>query len=64
MRVALYLGVISAARLRRQLIRVFSIACLALLACSATLSAQTLMWNANTEANLAGYVVQVRDAVR
>ena len=36
----------------------FSIAFLALLACSATLSAQTLMWNANTEADLAGYIVQ------
>ena len=29
-----------------------------MLACSATLSAQTLMWDANTESNLSGYVVQ------
>jgi hypothetical protein len=58
MPVALYGRVISAACFRRQLLRVFSIAFLALLACSATLSAQTLMWNANTEADLAGYIVQ------
>ncbi len=31
---------------------------MAVLACSATLSAQTLTWNANTESNLAGYIVQ------
>ena len=30
----------------------------AVLACSATLSAQTLMWNANTETNIGGYIVQ------
>ena len=33
-------------------------AALGLLACSATLSAQTLMWNANSESNLGGYIVQ------
>ncbi len=49
---------ISAALFPRQLIRACSLAVLAVLACSATLSAQTLMWNANTESNLAGYVVQ------
>jgi hypothetical protein len=37
-------------------LRVLSFALVAL-ACSATLSAQTLMWNANTESNLAGYRV-------
>ena len=39
------------------LLRVLSFALVAL-ACSTTLSAQTLMWNANTESNLAGYRVQ------
>ena len=48
----------SAARLHLQLIRAFSIAVLTLLTCSATLSAQTVAWNANTEPDLAGYVVQ------
>jgi hypothetical protein len=38
-------------------LRVLSFALVAL-ACSTTLSAQTLMWNANTESNLAGYRVQ------
>jgi hypothetical protein len=38
-------------------LRVFSFALVAL-ACSTTLSAQTLTWNANTETNLAGYRVQ------
>ena len=33
-------------------------AVLGVLTCSATLSAQTLMWNANTESNLGGYIVQ------
>jgi len=56
MPVALSSGVISVAR--RQLLRAFSIAILALLACSTTLSAQTLMWNANSESNLSGYIVQ------
>ena len=49
---------ISAARFRLQLIRALSFAVVAVLACSATLSAQTLTWNANTESNLAGYIVQ------
>jgi hypothetical protein len=31
---------------------------LALLSCAATLSAQTLMWNANTESDIGGYIVQ------
>ncbi len=46
------------ARVRLQAVRALSFALLTLLACSSTLSAQTLMWNANTEADLAGYVVQ------
>jgi hypothetical protein len=50
--------VISAARFRLQLLRALSFAVVAVLACSATLSAQTLMWNANTESDLAGYIVQ------
>ena len=49
---------ISAARFRLQLIRALSFAVVAVLACSATLAAQTLTWNANTESNLAGYIVQ------
>ena len=49
---------ISAARFRLQLIRALSFAVVAVLACSATLSAQTVVWNANTESNLAGYIVQ------
>ena len=48
----------SVVRTRPRLLRALSFACLTVLACSATLSAQTLMWNANTESNLAGYVVQ------
>jgi hypothetical protein len=48
----------SIARVRLQAVRALSFALLTLLACSSTLSAQTLMWNANTEADLAGYVVQ------
>ena len=43
---------------RNQLFRACSLGVLALLACSATLSAQTLAWDANTESNLAGYIVQ------
>ena len=49
---------ISAARFPLQILRTFSFAVAALLACSATLSAQTLMWNANTETNIGGYIVQ------
>ncbi|MEO5821029.1 MAG: DUF5719 family protein [Vicinamibacteraceae bacterium] len=48
----------SAPCFRRQLLRALSFASLTVLACSGTLSAQTLMWNANTESNLAGYIVQ------
>jgi hypothetical protein len=50
--------VIAAACFRRQLIRALSVAVLTVLACSATLSAQTVAWNANTEADLGGYIVQ------
>ena len=39
-------------------IRVPAFAVFLVLACSTALSAQTLMWNANTETNLAGYRVQ------
>ena len=49
---------ISAARFRLQFLRAASFAILAVLACSSTLAAQTLMWNANTETDLAGYTVQ------
>ena len=49
---------ISAARFRLQFLRAASFALLAVLACSSTLAAQTLMWNANTEPDLAGYTVQ------
>jgi hypothetical protein len=57
MRVAVQARVISADRLRLQLIRA-TFALLAVLACSSTLAAQTLMWNANSESDLSGYIVQ------
>jgi hypothetical protein len=50
--------VISAARFQFHILRAVSLAVLAVLTCSATLSAQTLMWNANTESNVGGYIVQ------
>jgi hypothetical protein len=48
----------SAARVRRFLLRAFSVAMLGLLSMSSTAYAQTLAWNANTEPDLAGYIVQ------
>ena len=39
-------------------LRSFSLAVLAILACSTPLAAQTLAWNANTESNIAGYRIQ------
>ena len=58
MRVASRRPVVSAIRLKTSVLRVVSLAVLAVLACSATSSAQTLMWNANTESDIAGYIVQ------
>ena len=42
----------------RDALRAFSFTLLTLLACSSTLFAQTLSWNANPETNIAGYIVQ------
>ena len=42
----------------RRSILSFAFAAALFAGCSATLSAQTLMWNANSESNLAGYIVQ------
>ena len=53
-----FVGVISAAGLRLQFLRAASFAILTVLLCSSPVAAQTLMWNANTETDLAGYTVQ------